>query len=103
MKINLVNVINSIINNKSIQAQRFYDSRINKYIQNLIDNSEYKTIIFESIFSTIYLEKLKFNKDTKLILRAHNIEHEIWFNSYEKNPVKKIIFYILGMQIKKWN
>lgn len=101
MKINLVNVINSIINNKSIQAQRFYDSRINKYIQNLIDNSEYKTIIFESIFSTIYLEKLKFNKDTKLILRAHNIEHEIWFNSYEKNPVKKIIFYILGMQIKK--
>ena len=62
---------------------------------------KYKTIIFESIFSTIYLEKLKFNKDTKLILRAHNIEHEIWFNSYEKNPVKKIIFYILGMQIKK--
>ena len=104
MKINLVNVINSIINNKSIQAQRFYDSRINKYIQNLIDNSEYKTIIFESIFSAIYLEKLKFNKDTKLILRAHNIEHEIWFNSYEKNPVKKIIFFTFWeCRLKKWN
>ena len=101
MKINLVNIINSIINNKSIQALRFYDNQINKYIQNLIDSREYKTIIFESIFSTIYLDKLKFNKDTKLILRAHNIEHEIWFNLSDKNPVKKIIYYILGMQIKK--
>ena len=87
MKINLVDTINSIVNNKSIQALRFYDNRINKYIQKLIDSSEYKTIIFESIFSTIYLDKLKFNNDSKLILRAHNIEHEIWFNLSEKNPV----------------
>ena len=101
MKIDLVNATISIINNKSIQALRFYDNQINKYIQNLIDSNEYKTIIFESIFSTVYLNKLKFNKDSKLILRAHNIEHEIWFNLSNKNPVKKIIFFILGLQIKK--
>ena len=89
------------MNNKSIQAIRFYDKQINKYIQNLINNNSYKAIIFESIFSTIYLNKLKFNKNSKLILRAHNIEHEIWFNLSNKNPLKKIMFYLLGLQIKK--
>lgn len=101
MKINLFDTINSIIYNKSIQALRFYNKQINKYIQKLIDSNEYKTIIFESIFSTVYLNKLKFNKDSKLVLRAHNIEHEIWFKLSNKNPVKKIIFYLMGLQIKK--
>ena len=101
MSISLVDAINCIMNNKSIQAIRFYDKQINKYIQNLINNNSYKAIIFESIFSTIYLNKLKFNKNSKLILRAHNIEHEIWFNLSNKNPLKKIMFYLLGLQIKK--
>ena len=78
MQFNLYVFIKSIVRDQSYQANRFYNVEIKNYIQKLIDKKKYPIIIFESIFTTVYLKKLHIPKSTKTILRAHNVEHKIW-------------------------
>tara|TARA_B100000530_G_scaffold309022_1_gene234485 strand:+ start:90 stop:1259 length:1170 start_codon:yes stop_codon:yes gene_type:complete len=101
MCFNFNSLITSLFTTNAYQAIRFYDIYIKDYIQKLIDENLYEIIIFESIFSTIYLSKLKINKNTKTILRAHNVEHKIWTDLANNQIIKKIIFLFLSSQIKK--
>ncbi len=101
MSLNLKALMNSLLCNNSYQANRFYSRYIKDYIQMLIDKNDYEIIIFESIFTTVFLNKIKIKSSVKIILRAHNLEHEIWENLSEKNFFKKIIYFVLALQIKK--
>ena len=101
MSLNLIEFIKSIIYKSSYQANRFYHNDIQKYIQNLININNYQIILFESIFTTVYLKSLNLPKSLKIIFRAHNIEHEIWNNLAQKHFFKKIVYLFLAQQIKK--
>ena len=92
MSLNLIEFIKSIIYKSSYQANRFYHNDIQKYIQNLININNYQIILFESIFTTVYLKSLNLPKSAKIIFRAHNIEHEIWNNLAQKHFFKKSVF-----------
>lgn len=100
MNFNIIKFSKSLVTNIAYQASRFYNEEIRCFIQNSIDQKEYKYIIFESIFTTIYLEKLKISKSSKLILRAHNVEHKIWQDLAKNSVIKKIIFIFMSRQIK---
>ena len=100
MQLNIYKLFKSILLNESYQANRFYDIKINRFLQDLIDRKKYHIIIFESIFTTVYLNKLKIHKSTKTILRAHNVEHKIWEDLAHNNQVKKPIFLWLAKQIE---
>ena len=101
MSLNFLHICKSIINNTSYQANRFYSEKIKLFIQKKIDEEDYKIIIFESIFTTIYLKKINYKKSTKIILRAHNVEHQIWEDLARSHWFKKIVFLLLAIQIKK--
>ncbi len=101
MCFNLIKFIASFFQQNAYQATRFYDIKIKEYIQKLIDKNQYEVILFESVFSTIYLKELKLNKKTIKIFRAHNLEHEIWANLANNQLLKKSIFLLLSRQIKK--
>ena len=100
MSFNVLKFSKSLFVNQSYQASRFYSEEIRCFIQNLIDKKEYKYIIFESIFTTVYVEKLKISKSSKLILRAHNVEHKIWEDLAKNSITKKIFFLFMARQIK---
>tara|TARA_B100001250_G_scaffold414335_1_gene452047 strand:+ start:3235 stop:4401 length:1167 start_codon:yes stop_codon:yes gene_type:complete len=100
MNLNPVLFFKSFINKTSYQALRFYDIKIKNTIQQLINDNEYVAIIFESIFTTIYLEKLKLKNIEKIIFRAHNIEHRIWKDLARNSIFKKHVFLLLAHQIK---
>ena len=101
MSFNLLIFVTSIIKQKAYQATRFYDLEIQNIIQEKIDNNKYTAIIFESIFTTIYLNKLIFHNNPQIILRAHNIEHKIWRNLARHTISKKCVFLLLAKQIEK--
>lgn len=101
MNLNLILFINSIIKQSSYQALRFYDLNIQKKIQKIIDEQEYKAIIFESVFTTIYLQYLKLDNIDTIIFRAHNIEHKIWEDLARNSIFRKNIYLLLASQIKR--
>ena len=57
-----------------------------------LDNNNYEIVIFESIFSTIYLKKIKFKESSKIIFRAHNIENKIWLDLATNHILKKGLY-----------
>ena len=101
MQFNLALFLQSIFQNNSYQASRFYDKKIRNFIQKLIDEKKYKIIIFESIFTMIYLDKLQIKTPTKTIFRAHNVENKIWSDLANSQSIKKPVFLWLAKQIKK--
>tara|TARA_B100000530_G_scaffold332791_2_gene279680 strand:- start:150 stop:1313 length:1164 start_codon:yes stop_codon:yes gene_type:complete len=101
MKINFMSFLKSILYQTSYQAIRFYDLKIAQEIQRMINENEYHAVIFESVFTTIYFDNLKFIKNEKIIFRAHNVEHKIWEDLARNTIIKKSLFLLLAQQIKK--
>ena len=90
MDLSLLNILDSIINKKSYQAIRFNDKNIKDFIQNLIIEKKYEIIIFESIFTTIYLDSLKFSNATKNSLSKFRVVYV----PHESKRQKEIRFYL---------
>ena len=100
MRFNIFSFINSIIQKKSYQSSRFYHKKIELFIQEKINKQKYNIIIFESIFTTVYLNKLSISPSTTKILRAHNVEHKIWQDLANQQRFQKIPFLLLAHQLR---
>ena len=92
-----------LIQRKSYNLSRFFDSTVAQIIEALIQENQYEIIIFESLFPLVYLESIRKTSKAKCILRAHNIEFEIWddLQLNEGNPLKKWYLNELVKALKK--
>ena len=92
-----------LIQGKSYNLSRFYDEAVTQKLSVLIHENDYDIIIFESLFPLVYLEQMRKISKAKCILRAHNIEFEIWddLQLNEGNPLKKWYLNQLVKALKK--
>ena len=103
-KFNFSKLINSLFSKKCYQTNRFYDKKISKKITNIINKKKYEYVLFEGVFPSVYLQDIKNKCKCKTIIRTHNVEHEIWNDlvSNTRNLFKKIAYFFLKLQMKKW-
>jgi len=93
--------ITSFIAGNSLRAKRFYSPQTLQSIIQLIQNKNIDIVIFESIYSAVYLNEINKMAGVKTFLRAHNIEHHIWSKySIEKSGLKKTIFEAENKRLK---
>jgi glycosyltransferase involved in cell wall biosynthesis len=79
-----------LIQNKSYNLSRFFQQEVENEILKIANKKNIDTVIFDGLAAAVYLKTIKKLK-LKCILRAHNIEFEIW-NSLKNNttnPLKK--------------
>lgn len=97
------NALKQLVKGKSYNLSRFFDTKVDQKIETLIHENQYDCIIFESLFPLVYLETIRKISNAKCILRAHNIEFEIWddLQLNEKNPLKKWYLNQLVKALKK--
>ncbi|WP_010177396.1 mannosyltransferase [Aquimarina agarilytica] len=77
-------------------------SRNSKELYARITNKTNIPVLFESIQTTYILKKFHFNNET--LVRTHNIEHEYYFGIAKSESCffKKLIFYIEGWKLKRY-
>lgn len=63
---------------KSLRAKRFYCTDIRNSILQIIRNKKIDLVVFESVYSAVYLNDILKQGNIKTILRSHNVEHLIW-------------------------
>lgn len=63
---------------RSIFTQRFYDDRYLDKLIELCKTFEPDCIHFESLFSAVYLPELRKTSSARMLVRTHNIEHQLW-------------------------
>ena len=101
--VKITDAIFNLFSNKSYHLSRFYDIKFENQLIELIQNNQFDLIHFEGLYSAVYLKRLKEHCHCPVILRQHNIEHQIWERLCEKtkNPLKKWYLNVLSKRLKK--
>lgn len=95
--------VKAVLKRKSYQISRFYSkSMVSKLIQ-ILQNESFDIVHLESIYVAPYIPTIRKYSKAKIVMRMHNIEHQIWerLSSNEKWPLKKFIFGANARQLEK--
>lgn len=89
-----------LVTGKSYNLSRFYNKKVFNSLSSLCLENNFDLIIFESLYTCVYYDKLKNISKVKFAYRAHNIENHIWRDLAlsSRNPFKK--WYLSHLQKK---
>lgn len=81
-------------------VSRFYQPEVAAKLAALLQNNIFDVVQIEGVFLMPYMHLIRKYSTAKIVLRAHNVEHQIWARilASTKNPVVKVF---LKTQIKK--
>jgi len=82
--------------------QRFESIPFREKMIDLVQKEAFDVIQMEGIYLAIYVEAIRANCKSKIILRAHNIEHQIWRRLSQQNStfLKKWYYGYLSEKIR---
>lgn len=83
---------------------RFISKEFDDTLKEILGTIHYDHIIFESIFLHPYLKTARKMSDAGMILRAHNVEYEIWerLTRNTKNPARRAYMTYLTGKLKRY-
>ena len=76
--INPISALFHLATNRSYNASRFYSRDVAERLKERLEEKEFDLIILESIYACNYTDIIKESSKAKIVLRAHNVEFEIW-------------------------
>ncbi len=81
----------NLFSEKSYHVERFVDAAFSLKLEELLQNDGFDVVQLESLYLTPYIPVIrKFAPEAQVVLRAHNVEHEIWERVADNsNPLKK--------------
>jgi len=85
----------SFLKNESYALQRFFCKKFEYLIIEELKANRYDIVQLEGLYLVPYIASIKKNSNVKIVLRAHNVEHEVWFklakntNNYFKRMLYK--------------
>jgi glycosyltransferase involved in cell wall biosynthesis len=93
---------NLIFSRLPYNAERFISRDYTEKLEELLSTGEYDIVQMEGLYLAPYLDEIRRNSRAKVVMRAHNIEHEIWARTafHQKGP-KQIYLKILASRIRR--
>jgi len=68
----------NLFSSKSYHIDRFVNSEFSKKIKEALENITPDVVQLETLFLAPYVEVIRKYSTAKIVMRAHNVEHEIW-------------------------
>ncbi|MBX7241386.1 MAG: glycosyltransferase family 4 protein [Bacteroidia bacterium] len=83
---------NYLFSRQPFHAERFNIPDFRKRLENLLQSRSFDIIQLDGLYMAEYLDTIRRHSKAKIVLRAHNLEQEIWYRmrANEKNLLKKI-------------
>lgn len=97
-------LIRGIFEKMPYNVKRFQSANFENLLIELLSKKTFDIIQVEGSYMGLYVPILKKHSTAKIILRSHNIEHEIWerMAQNESNSLKKWYFNMLSKKIKQF-
>ncbi|MFC2090176.1 glycosyltransferase family 4 protein [Bacteroidota bacterium] len=94
---------NLLFSRKPYVAQRFEHDSFRNQLTSLIKERIFDIIQLEGPYFESYLTEIRKYSKARVVVRAHNIEHEIWNRRWkqEKNPLRRMYLRNLSNRIQK--
>jgi len=101
--IHLKDAVSAFLKRKSYQISRFYSRSMSAKLIHILQNEEFDIIHIESIYMTPYIDVLRKYSKARIVVRLHNIEHQIWerLATNESNPIKKLAYWVNTCQLRR--
>ncbi len=81
----------NLFSEKSYHVERFVDASFSLKLKEILQHKYFDVVQLESLYLTPYIPVIReFAPESQVVLRAHNVEHEIWERVADNsNPLKK--------------
>ena len=95
-------LINLLISKKPYNAERFISRAYENLLVEILDKQHFDIIQLEGLYLAPYLPIIKKSSKALVVMRAHNIEYEIWIRTARQNyGLKKWYLLNLAKRIRK--
>ncbi len=84
---------------KSYHIDRFVDEKFSDKIKETLEKVNPEIVQLETLFLAPYVDLIRRHSSAKVVMRAHNVEHEIWSRITQNTPSflkKKYLAYLTG-------
>jgi len=83
--------LKNLWNGRSFHIERFDIEKYSQELAGMLQNSSYDAVLLESVYLTPYVDVIRAHSSAAVVMRAHNVEFEIWQRivANTSNPVKK--------------
>ncbi len=104
LKINPYAALVNLFSRKSYHAQRFIAKKFKKALVNILKRDSFDIVQFETIYMGSYIDIVRKYSNAKIIIRAHNIEHLIWFKIAKETikPLRRKYIHLLATRLKRF-
>ena len=102
--IKLMDAFLNLFKRSSYNIDRFISDKFSAKLQQILESGSFDVVQLESLFLVPYLEVIKKYSKAKVVLRAHNVEFEIWMRRMDacKNILKKQYLNLLANRMKTY-
>ncbi len=102
--LNPVDAFLNLFTSRSYNIERFYSKEFERKIAEVLSTQSFDLILLEGIYLMRYIDVIRKNTKTKVLLRPQNVEFVIWERLYasETNPLKKLYLKLLASRMKKF-
>lgn len=96
--------LSNLFSSESYFVSRFYFKEYELQLIETLNKHTFDIIQIEGVFMASYIPTIKKYSNAKIVLRSHNIEHQIWERHLvsEKNVLKKFYLTIQNNRLKKF-
>lgn len=103
-QLKVADAVTNLFSGESYHISRFDYQDYHRQLEEILAEHNYDVIFLESIYLAPYIETIRSFSDAKLVMRAHNIEYEIWQRVGEQtgNPLKRTYLSMLTSRLKKY-
>jgi len=109
-RVKVFGALKNLLSKQSYILSRFNQNAFNKELRSILQVNTFDTVIFESLFTSSYLDTVNELSAAKKIYRSHNVEYLIWEAQRDHNTNRFLKKYLRQQarrlkkeEMKFWN
>lgn len=95
LRINKIKAFKNLFSDESYHVQRFISQAFTDRLTEVLSKEKFDIVQLEMIYMSPYIDTIRAHSDAKIVLRTHNVEHQIW-----ERMAKKVVFLPKKLYIK---
>lgn len=100
----IVGAVLNLFSSQSYFVSRFFFKEYENILIEKLTNTLFDFVILDGVFMASYISTIKKYSKAKIILRTHNVEHQIWDRHLENetNAIKKFYLKLQNKRLKQF-
>lgn len=103
-EVKAVDAFLNLFSGASYNISRFYSAAFEQKLIEVLQTEQFDIVQLESLYVSMYAATIRKHSKANVVLRAHNIEHQIWEQEAKQceNSLKKAYLNLLAKRLKKY-